>query len=792
MKNKKMIVSLLLVMGLISITMGVTFSFFNYTSTGNDNILAVGKINFTSSQGTSINLTNVFPVKRSEMENSSSVGEVILTITGDTTYDDGIEYLVSADSVVNTVGSKEIPLGVVVTANNLGTSDDSYFQNRGGNTSLYKVITKDTIKEDGELLVGYIAKGSTGVNGTVTVKAFIDAEKIAISDTYDGTESGSMGTTNEWVNDRTVLTTTEWNSLNSNGVSFKLKVEANEGIWVKEPLTALSQIRKNVIIPATPINFANASSEGNGQGLYVLKGTENDTYPIYYYRGAIDNNNVVFAGYCWQIVRTTDTGGVKMIYNGLPDVSGSGSNITYNCGTTRDIQDTILSITDLKQSTGYFYADDYEIVSTSGNSVTYRLKAGSNPITQVAIANATSAAAAIPTIATNYPYTCKSTSSTGTCTSLYKVDSYASSTNANVYSALDRPIIGRSVFNTNDNSVSDVGYMSNTRYEYTFGLSASNSIYGKNVEWDGTNYLVIEDTVGTASTNTTLDANHHYTCGTASATTCTSVRYYYYENFYITLINGDTKEDALYKMTGNGSTETKTKNSGYNINVNDSTAKTVIDNWFKANLTNEIDNTKTDYRVYLEDTVFCNDRSYKTIGINNTYPYAQSGWNPNGGSLVKELAFGTWNRYSNSWYSTSNVPAVKNTGEVPNIACSNEIDRFTVLNTNGNGALTYPVGLLTADEIILAAIGGNKVGVSYFYYLYTNDYYWSMSPDLFFQETSRVFSALVFLASDYRYLVEDHVDYTYGLRPVVSLRLGTEFVEGGDGTGTNPYVVKYN
>ena len=30
----------------------------------------------------------------------------------------------------------------------------------------------------------------------------------------------------------------------------------------------------------------------------------------------LDKNNVLFAGQCWQMIRTTDTGGVKMIYNG--------------------------------------------------------------------------------------------------------------------------------------------------------------------------------------------------------------------------------------------------------------------------------------------------------------------------------------------------------------------------------------------------------------------------------------------------------------------------------------------
>ena len=30
-----------------------------------------------------------------------------------------------------------------------------------------------------------------------------------------------------------------------------------------------------------------------------------------------EKNNVLFANYCWQIIRTTDTGGVKLIYNGI-------------------------------------------------------------------------------------------------------------------------------------------------------------------------------------------------------------------------------------------------------------------------------------------------------------------------------------------------------------------------------------------------------------------------------------------------------------------------------------------
>ena len=37
---------------------------------------------------------------------------------------------------------------------------------------------------------------------------------------------------------------------------------------------------------------------------------------VYYYRGAVENNNVRFGGYCWRIVRTNEDGTVRMRYNG--------------------------------------------------------------------------------------------------------------------------------------------------------------------------------------------------------------------------------------------------------------------------------------------------------------------------------------------------------------------------------------------------------------------------------------------------------------------------------------------
>ena len=246
-KSKKQIYIAIGAFALVLLLGGATYAFFNYTRTGSANVIKTGRIYFNSEQGTAINLTNMFPIDVSGgiPNDNTKVGTVTLNVTGDTTYDEGIEYLVSAVNVQNAIGSKNLPISIDVSVTNnttndpvttLGTSDDSYYDNRGGNSSIYKVLAKDTISNNGELLVGYITKGSTGIDGNIVIKAYLDKAKVAITDTYDGNETDNMGTTVDWVDGRTTFTTEEWNSLQANGVSFQIKVESNEGVWVEEPV----------------------------------------------------------------------------------------------------------------------------------------------------------------------------------------------------------------------------------------------------------------------------------------------------------------------------------------------------------------------------------------------------------------------------------------------------------------------------------------------------------------------------------------------------------------------------
>ena len=185
-------------------------------------------------------------------------------------------------------------------------------------------------------------------------------------------------------------------------------------------------------------------------------------------------------------------------------------------------------------------------------------------------------------------------------------------------------------------------------------------------------------------------------------------------------------------------------------NTTDSTVKTTIDNWYASNMTS--------YTSMLEDTVWCNDRTLT------------------GGSLLsKDNNAGTGRSLFAAY--NRNISTFK-----PSVTCTNTRDSFTVDSSNGNGKLTYPVGLLTADEYTLA--GSGSEGYSTDAYLHTGEYQWSLSP-LDFSGSS----AYEFYLRSSGSLNGNSVIISVGIRPSVSLKPGT-LVSGGDGSVTSPYIIE--
>jgi len=128
-------------------------------------------------------------------------------------------------------------------------------------------------------------------------------------------------------------------------------------------------------------------------------------------------------------------------------------------------------------------------------------------------------------------------------------------------------------------------------------------------------------------------------------------------------------------------------------NTNNSTIKTTIDNWYISNL------EAKGYTKYLSTTaVYCNDRSISSDSIN----------------------FGAFTRLG--------------TNKTPSYDCAATEDKFTVDTSTGNGKLTYPIALMTADEVSFAGglYGANTP--TWYYYNSVNGsstgskFWWLLSP----------------------------------------------------------------
>ena len=188
--------------------------------------------------------------------------------------------------------------------------------------------------------------------------------------------------------------------------------------------------------------------------------------------------------------------------------------------------------------------------------------------------------------------------------------------------------------------------------------------------------------------------------------------------------------------------------------TNSSTIKTIIDNWYTSNL------EAKGYTKYLSTTaVYCNDRTY-TID----------------GSFTN---FGARTRLE--------------TNKTPSYDCATTEDKFTVDTSTGNGKLTYPIALMTADEVSFA--GGLYVNNAPTWYYYNSangsstgsTFWWLLSPAYWYDSVALVFRVLG--SSGPGSFNRNSVNNAYGVRPAISLKSCTLY-STGNGSASDPYTIE--
>ena len=414
---------------------------------------------------------------------------------------------------------------------------------------------------------------------------------------------------------------------------------------------------KNNADTTTTIDFSKTSVQDNTNGIYMTTNTDSGN-PVYYYRGNVDNR-VIFANFCWRIVRTTETGGVKLIYDGVPTANTSSYNAIDRSKYTVSNDTTWPFVYDSKNKTWKSKILEGEVDIYSEYS---GFEAGSYQL-EISVHNDSGEDEAGVLLDGSSVWTNASTSS-GTV----NLDLTSSS-------------VVR-VYHTKWSMSTD----GSDYIEFTFKKAASSC-----------NNTGSNSTIGSSKFNES-SANAKY------------VGYKY----------GSSIDDETY--------------------TDESTIKKTIDTWYEANMRS--------YTSQLEDTVFCNDRSYTTSG--------------------STLFFGAYTRLI--------------THKTPTLKCQNTKDKFTINTSNGNGALTYPVGLITADEMAYA--GGVYNASNSSFYLYTGQQYWALSPFYFFGSY-----ALKFTLNSHGNLLNNSVNYSIGVRPSVSLQPGIAITGGGSGTAAEPFVI---
>ena len=260
------------------------------------------------------------------------------------------------------------------------------------------------------------------------------------------------------------------------------------------------------------------------------------------------------------------------------------------------------------------------------------------------------------------------------------------------------------------------------------------------VNGDGSIKLVLHNDNTSSSSSPCAASNNSTTAAFArysGSTYNTAFNSSYNDNAYVGFMYG-TAGSSDYAST--------------HANTNKSDILKNLETWYNNNL-------KT-YESKLADTIWCNDKSTVSGGL---------------GYGTNATDYGAYNRLASTKQPTLKCPNDNNGGK---------LSKFTVDDTmNGNGNLTYKIGLLTADEIAFAG------SIAYTYnrstYLQENTgttWWWSLSPDYFGGGYALVWG--VGSGNLYR----DNVASGYGLRPAISLVSSTNVT--GNGTSDNPYVVK--
>ena len=320
-KNKSFLFIILILILLIAI-IGISYAAFSYTGAGQKlNTITTGAISMEYVESTNvISMNNALPTTDATGKKLSNSGEYFdFTVKSSITGNTDINYEIAAkEENGNTFDGKNVKF-YLTKVNSDGTEEEAmppktYLEDQTSN--VYTGRPSDMMS----LFVGNLNQ-----QGETEIKYRL---RLWVDESYNPqNDNGGLiykvkvnvyGQTSDTVAE---VEDTYCKDNGFNRLSDCLLVMNNHEVSVETAKT-------NINAKGTPDFSKTATTD---EGLFM---SEDDDGASYYYRGAIKNNYVSFAGYTWRIIRRNGDGSIRMIYSGKSTsdtgTSISVGNIHYN------------------------------------------------------------------------------------------------------------------------------------------------------------------------------------------------------------------------------------------------------------------------------------------------------------------------------------------------------------------------------------------------------------------------------------------------------------------------------
>lgn len=474
----------------------------------------------------------------------------------------------------------------------------------------------------------------------------------------------------------------------------------------------------------------------------------------YYYRGDVRNNWVKFGDFLWRVVRINGDGSIRLIYSGKTtdqDHTGTNAVISFpsddvNISNTLNSNNTIFD--DTEDNNQYrFLFNDNNIYTDSLYGTSY--ENGRYGSTYA-----------------GYMYNPNRTIMTSPSHELNSSDKLNTFPN---YSEINSTVEYYYFKNFDINTDCNVGTNGENDGVCTLkcdkkGTDCIKALWSDLMS-DSSNYDV----------NSNVNRNNQYKYTSDFKYTCWSM------SNPVEVDNGDNTTSVyvscpivseILGVVDNQPTQARIRYHGLfsasksdsDSNIKDSQVKRLVDYWYSNNLLNNNDSDGNKLEKYLSDEIFCNDRSTST----------------NGYMFTKTDLTQTYNSYIRNY-----------TNYTPSFKCSNG-DSFTMKNGSvstvnpsgtGNGKLTYPIGLITVDEVVFA--GAKNGFINKNFYLNVNQPFWTMSQSSYLSSTGM---SNLWIVNQNGVVSAFRGSLYNSIRPVINLKSDVLYTNGS-GTETDPYII---